>query len=139
MRFLFALFRHVLVPIWFLPMTWAQSTIYFDETPSDRVILGNVSYEIALRKTNGGILYLLDKTFGGRVSSGSRNECLWGSLYRYPGPTPDYVGGCSHSSVWNARFSYSWNSATNILTLNYKHDTAATRYVDAVVTITPSG
>jgi len=72
------------------------------------MLLGNASYELALSKTNGGILVLLDKAAGAAVTLGSRNGCLWGSTIGNPGPAPDYVTGCRYSVTQSNRFSYSW-------------------------------
>jgi uncharacterized protein (TIGR03437 family) len=116
----------------------AQSGIYFTDTAPDRMLLGNAFYELALSKSNGGILTLLDKAAGSAVTLGSRGGCLWGSLYRYPGPTPDYVGGCSYTPAGPSQFHYSWNVAANALTLKYTHDPFAVRGIDATVTVTAS-
>src|SRR5260370_1524856 len=114
----------------------AQSGISFTDTAPDRMLLGNAFYELALSKSKGGMLTLLDKAAGSAVTLGSRGGCLWGSLYRYPGPTPDYVGGCSYTPAGPSQFHYSWNVAANALTMKYTHDPFAVSGIDATVTVT---
>jgi hypothetical protein len=67
-------------------------TIYFNDSAADVMVLGNSAYyEIGLRKSNGAIAYIKDKSTGQNVTPGSRYECLWGTVF--PKGTPDYVGG----------------------------------------------
>ena len=54
----------------------AQTWVWCNESAPDRVLLGNAAYEVAFSKTNGGKLYVLDKSGGRNVSTGSRNSCL---------------------------------------------------------------
>ncbi len=69
----------------------APATIYFDDSAPDIMRLGNsLHYEIGLRKSNGAIAYIVDKTTGQQVTLGSRYECLWGAVF--PSGTPTYVG-----------------------------------------------
>ena len=69
--------------------------VYFDDTGPEFMRLGNSVYEVAFRKTNGAIASITDKVNGGRVSEGSRHECLWGA-YQEGG---SYVGGCHYSNT----------------------------------------
>lgn len=54
----------------------APTSIYFDDSGPELLVLGNDTWEVAFRKTNGGIVYITDKTVGGMLSTGSRYECL---------------------------------------------------------------
>ena len=97
----------------------SSSSIYFNDSGPDLIILGNSFWEVAFRKTNGSIAYLTDHKIGGQLSSGSRNECLWGAVDQ---ADLFYIGGCSYNKDWNNHFSYAWASATNALTLFYNTD-----------------
>ena len=128
---LFKQFFLTLAPI---VLASAQGVVYFNDVAPDRMLLGNPYYELALSKTNGSILALLDKAGGSAVTLGSRNGCLWGALYGYPGPAQSYVGGCSYSSSGTNRFSYSWDPVADVLTLKFTHDPAGSG-IDATVTV----
>jgi hypothetical protein len=39
--------------------------IYFDDSRPDLLILGNATWEVAFRKTNGSVVYITDKSVGG--------------------------------------------------------------------------
>jgi hypothetical protein len=116
--------------------TLAQ-TIYFDDTSADLIKLGNASFsEIGLRKTNGAIVHIIDKTTGQNLTLGSRYEQLWGAVF--PGAAVNYVGGASYNPSGPNKFSYSWSEVNKILTLDYTPDPAATQKVSVAVTITAS-
>ena len=108
----------------------ATETIYFDDSAPDLMRLGNSThYEIGLRKSNGSIAYITDKSTGQQVTMGSRYECLWGAVF--PTATPTYVGGCSYNAAWPNHFSYTWLAASNKLVLTYTTDPASTQRVTA--------
>jgi hypothetical protein len=112
--------------------------IYFDDSDPDLVLLGNGAYyEIAFRKSNGAIAYIIDKSTGQAVTLGSRNECLWGAVFSEGRPgVEDYVGGCNYNSAAPNRFSYTWAAPT--LTFDYSPDPTASRQVSAQVIVTGS-
>jgi hypothetical protein len=113
----------------------ALTEIYFNDSDPEVMILGNDTWEVAFRKTNGGIFYITDKTAGGTLSTGSRNECLWGawdSLSQY------YIGGCSFNRDWSNHFSYSWSGSSNTLTLSYVTDPLAADEFIATVQVVAS-
>lgn len=112
--------------------TFAQ-IVYFDDTDPNTMILGNNYYEIGLRKSNGSIIYITDKSTNQHVTEGSRNECLWGA-YGMGG----YIGGCSYNAVWANLFTYSWSATTNTLTLNYSPDPTTSQKVTGQTIITVS-
>ena len=109
----------------------AFSQIYFDDSSTNAFALGNGAWELVLSKTNGGVLALTDKSAGGSLTLGSRNGCLWGASFKFPGPNPAYMGGCSYSASGSNRFTYSWDGV--ILNLQYTSALA-----NATVTIIPS-
>jgi len=111
--------------------------IYFDDASSELIKVGNASfYEVGLRKTNGSIIYIIDKTTGQNLTLGSRYEQLWGAVF--PGSTVDYVGGASYNPSGPNKFSYSWSEADKILTLEYTPDSTAAKRVTVAVTIAAS-
>lgn len=112
------------------PALAAPTTIYFDDSAPDIMRLGNTAhYEIGLRKSNGAIAYITDKTTGQHVTLGSRYECLWGAVF--PAGTPTYSGGCSYSAAGPNRFSYAWSASSHTLTLVYTPDPVAPQRVAA--------
>ena len=113
------------------------TTVYFDDASPDTMVLGNGAYyEIGLRKSNGSIAYIADKTTGQHVTLGSRHECLWGVTI--PNRTPNYLGGCSYREDWPNQFSYAWSDTTGALTLSYTPAPTATQALTVQVVITPS-
>src|SRR5260370_26336266 len=88
----------------------ACAQVYFDDNSANGLTLGNAAWELVLSKNNGAILALTDKSGGGSLTLGSRNGCLWGSSFKYPGPNPSYIGGCSYSATGGNRFTYSWDN-----------------------------
>lgn len=111
--------------------------ISFDDGDPDLMVLSNGAfYEIAFRKTNGAIAYILDKHTGRKVSLGSRYECLWGAVF--PDASPDYVGGCSFRADGPNRFDYTWVPDTHTLILRYTPDPSAPRQVGAQVLVVAS-
>lgn len=125
--------------------------VYFDDSSAEFMRLGNGFYEVALRKDNGGIAYIADKTTGLRVSEGSLNRCLWVALVTteadydgscaYPATAYDdanRVEACNYGQEGANRFSYTWSAAERRLTLRYTPDPAGGLKVTAAVTITAS-
>jgi hypothetical protein len=111
--------------------------IYFDDSSSDLVKVGNASfYEAGLRKTNGAISYIIDKTTGQKITLGSRYEQLWGAVF--PGSLVNYVGGASYSPAGPNNFNYNWSESQKILTLNYKPDSTAAQRLTVAITLTAS-
>ena len=119
-----------------LAVTPATDPIYFDDSQPDFLVLGNSFYEVRFRKSNGGIIAIVDKVNGGNVTRGSRWECLWGASFE--GGSPDYVGGCHYSSTGPARFTYAWQPETHTLSLNFTPDPGATHRVQAQVLVRAS-
>jgi hypothetical protein len=105
------------------------ATIYFDESAPDMIVLGNSAhYEIGIRKANGSIAYVTDKTTGQRVTLGSRYECLWGTVYR---ATDTFVGGCQYNGAWADTFDYAWSASSHTLTLYYTAGPASAQRITA--------
>lgn len=96
----------------------SNENIYFQDTSYGLLLLGsNSGYEIAFRKTNGSIAYILDKNTGGKVTQGSRYECLWGISYNQ---FTEFIGGCGYGLYSNDRFSYHWDQEENVLELSFQ-------------------
>lgn len=106
--------------------------IYFNDSDPELLILGNDTWEVAFRKTNGGIVYITDKAAGGTLSTGSRHECLWGASDLQ---NQFYVGGCSFHRDWSNRFSYAWSGSNNTLTFSYTTDPLAVDEFTATVQV----
>ncbi|MDZ7292490.1 MAG: T9SS type A sorting domain-containing protein [candidate division KSB1 bacterium] len=121
-----------------LNATATTQTIYFDDTSPNSIRLGNASfYEIGLRKTNGSIIYLTDKTTGQKITLGSRYEQLWGAVFSVPGGE-SYVGGANYNPSGPNKFSYTWSEANKILTLNYQPNLTAAKQLTVEATIIAS-
>lgn len=122
--------------LWTWPIAHAQSGLVFDDSAPGSMRLSNSHYDLALSKTNGAILSLVDKQTGTNLTQGSRGGCLWGAVY--PGHSPDYVGGCSFSSTGSNHFVYSWNATSGALALTYAWQSGVTPSANAVVTLSAS-
>ncbi len=117
--------------------TVPAQTIYFDDASPNLMKLGNASfYEIGLRKTNGAIVHIIDKTTGQNLTLGSRYQQFWGAVF--PDATVNYIGGASYNPSGPNKFSYNWSETKKILTLDYTPDPAATQKATVAVTITAS-
>lgn len=116
--------------------TSPQNGVYFDDSPPEFLKLGSaLHYELGLRKSNGSIAYLTDKTGGGNVTLGSRFECLWGAVFVDEGA---FVGGCGFDAAAPDGFGYAWSAATQTLTLTYTPQPVGSQRVAAQVTLKPS-
>jgi hypothetical protein len=105
----------------FVTAASSQSTVYFDDSASDRIRVGNAAWELSLSKTNGAILDVFDKVLNTSLAVLSRNGCLWGaSLDSAPG----YLGGCSYNLSGANRFSYSWSAPDATLLLSYNGESS---------------
>ncbi len=113
-----------------------QTTVYFDDSRGDLMVLGNPTYEVAFRKSNGAIAYVTDKSTGQHVSEGSRDQCLWRVDFR--GSVSASSPGNSHDVAGAGRFGYAWMPDTNTLRLSYDPDPLASRRVSAEVLVTAS-
>ncbi len=95
---------------------WTRAQVGFDNSADDRVRLWNADYyELAIRKSDGRLLSLTDKTTGQEVSPGNIHG-PW--VLRFSDNT--WLDGQSFSPT-NAsrRFTYAWNGATGTLNLDY--------------------
>jgi hypothetical protein len=115
--------------------THRADSIYFDESGPEVMKLGNSYYEVGLRKSNGGILYITDKNTGDNLTEGNLNGCLWVIIFDYD-PPADYFESCQFWAEGTDRFTYTWSPLNNQLTLNYIPDPGATKTVAAAVSIT---
>ncbi len=96
----------------------AAESRYFDDSPTDRILVGNgTHFEVAVSKINGAFISVLDKTTGQFVSVGAANECQFS--VGYAGGNPSRVDGCTYASFGPARFTYSWSPESYTLTLTY--------------------
>ncbi len=113
--------------------SFAQA-IYFENTSSTMIVLGNSFYEVGIHKANGAIAYITDKATGQHISEGSRYGCLWGAY----GAQAGYIGGCSYTAGTASAFSYTWSAADARLSLRYTPNPARTNHATALVTLTAS-
>jgi hypothetical protein len=106
--------------IYSFPLNAADSTIYFNDSSPDSIVLGNTEYwEAAFRKTNGSIIYILNKKTGGLVSLGNRIESLWRAELTNN-------KGFIDSRQWSSSgFSYIWSEEQKTLTFKYPSGTGS--------------
>jgi len=109
--------------------TAARADIGFAENQSDRIRLWNTGYyELAFRKADGRLLYIVDQTTGQQVSPGNVHG-PW--VLKFSDNT--WLDGENFSPTNSSRrFTYSWNAQTSVLTLQY----AATGTYACTVTLT---
>lgn len=87
---------------------------FADETK--RLVITSRAYRITLSKRNGQIVDLVDRSAGARLVQGTKG-CLWRVEAR---ARPSLNDACSFKPRGARRFSYEWNPASAILTLNYR-------------------
>ena len=110
------------------PTAWAQ--VYFDDSDTDTIKVGNSYYEVRLLKANGSIRGIVDKSSGHLVSSGTSGENLWQA------DTPaGSFGGARTSDAGPDSVSYTWNAATGTLLFTHVPNHMAGRRVPAEVSV----
>lgn len=122
---LFLSFAYVILP--------DDSTIYFNDSSADLIVIGNTLYwETGFRKADGAIAYILNKQTGSIISYGNREGSLWKA--EFPNNS-----GYVLSKSWNSGgFSYSWSEADKKLSLVYQSDLSKVKGADCTVTVTAS-
>ena len=100
----------------------------FDDHGATLVVQTDV-YRLALAKTNGAVLSLVDRVSGTRLLHGQAG-CLWGA--RISGDAT-YVGGCSFRPGSQERFSYRWDRRSRTLTLHYGAEAAVTIHAETAL------
>lgn len=136
MKFCFSLVNiltMILLCISPVPKTLSNG-IYFDDNDPVVMKLGNDSYEIGLKKSNGGIIYIKDKATGSNITGGNLNGCLWVIIFDYD--PADYFESCQFWATGNNRFTYTWSPVNQQLTLNYIPDEDVSKTVAASASIT---
>jgi len=102
-------------------------TVYFDDTHTNLIKLGNNYYELTLLKSTGAISSLVDKIAGQVISEGTHHDHLWGASF--------FDGNWGY--IWvdspEDTVSYEWNAADKTLTFTYKPNYLGTRNVSAQV------
>ena len=110
----------------------AQGTITFDDSDPDIMTLSNADYyTIGLRKSNGAIAYIVDKTAGVTVTFGSYDDNLWLAQFT----DASVVSATNYSLTGSAAFTYTW-TPTNSLRLIYTPDPASSQKLTATVILT---
>lgn len=95
----------------------ARAQIGFAQNQADRVRLWNADYyEVAFRKSDGRLLYMVDKTTGGQQVSPGNVHGPW--VLRFSDNT--WLDGEQFSTTNPSRlFSYAWDAPNTRLTLDY--------------------
>ncbi len=111
----------------------AAGQIGFADNEADRVRLWNADYfELAMRKADGRLIYITDKTTGAQVSPGNVHG-PW--VLRFSDDS--WLDGEDFSPTDPSRlFSYSWDAPSTTLTLSY-HATG-TYACDVTISIAPT-
>ncbi len=111
----------------------ASGQIGFAENQADRIRLWNASYfELAFRKADGRLLYILDKTTNQQVSPGNVHG-PWVAHFT----DGTWLDGENFSpSNASRRFTYTWDATNAVLTLDYLATGTYASHV--VLTIRPS-
>ena len=96
--------------------TKRADAIAFNDHGAGQIVLNTTAYRLTLSKKNGKILDLVDRASGTHLLR-QTTRCLWGALaYR----DISYIGGCSFAQRGARRFSYRWDPASAMLTLDYR-------------------
>jgi hypothetical protein len=107
------------------------AAIALDQKKPGILVLSTRTYRLILSKRNGAFLDVYDVATKRHLVT-STNGCQWGVA---AASDPAYIGGCTFTQTSTARFSYAWKASTKTLTLTYAAGAAASRAVDAVVTL----
>jgi hypothetical protein len=97
-----------------------QGSVSFSDTGPNLVLAGT-TYEIHFSRSNGAVLLIVDRTTGQAVSTGSKNECLWGTFEKCSG-NGTFLGGCSFTGDG---FSYRWDPPSSTLHFTYMNASAS--------------
>ncbi len=116
-----------------VPVSFGQ-TEYFDDSDANLIKLGNAIYEIELKKQNGSLVSITDKSVGINLILGSLDNSLWQTVFE----NNTTLGGKDFATTGADTFSYAWDSASKTLQLNYKPEQSASGRVTAEVAITIS-
>ncbi len=115
------------------PVSAQNAGIYFNDDGSTLILGNNDHYEIAFKKENGGILYILDKTTGQNVVNGSAFGCLW--TVEFPTSSNPVIGGCDYTSGLGNNFIYKWDGDNSTLSFTYLPSVSSVRKLTATITI----
>jgi hypothetical protein len=126
----------------FILLLWCTSSIlvhaqsvYFIDIGTDTMKVGNtLYYELGIRKSNGSIAYLIDKTTGQKLMRGSRYEQLWGVVFS----NSEYFGGFWYSPTGPNYFTYQWDSTSKTLILQYIPEITAKKKIIVTVDVKTS-
>jgi hypothetical protein len=118
------------------PVAAQGSRIYFKDDGSSLVLGNNDYYEIAFRKDDGGILYILDKSTGQDIVNGSPYSCLWS--VEFPTSSNPVIGGCDYTSGLGNNFIYKWDANTATLSFTYLPSVSSSRQLTASIVIQAS-
>ncbi|MBN1481919.1 T9SS C-terminal target domain-containing protein [candidate division KSB1 bacterium] len=115
--------------------TGFTQSVYFDDSSADNMILGNDYFELTLRKSNGSLSGIVDKTSGQVLSSGNDGQTMW--LAEVTNPDIIVVSH-EYGAGTNNGFNYLWDENNNKLTLSYIHNPAESQGIDLDLQITAS-
>jgi hypothetical protein len=113
------------------PSSLSGAGVTLDQRPASVVVLQTPAYKLVLSKKNGGFVQLADRVTSAVLVDGT-NGCEWGTSAV---GDSTYVGGCGFAPTGPSHFSYTWDTATKTLTMNYATGADSERHVDAVVTL----
>jgi hypothetical protein len=107
----------------------AQPRIKFVAKDPSVLTLTTPRYRLTLRKENGELMELLDRSTGVRVLNG-QNGCWWGAKQT----TGEAASGCAFGRTGENRFTFRWSSLSSTLTMSYDSGPSGPG-VDATVTL----
>lgn len=128
------LFGYIAFSLFLCPQIQADD-IYFKINPSGSLALGNNHWEAVFNNKNGSLESIFDKTIGGIVCYGTKDESLWAADFFED--LEIYKIGESISKSVNA-FSYTWDQDAHILKFFYISNLSALNTIDAEVSIRAS-
>lgn len=121
----------ILVFCFFILFDVDADAAYFRNT-SGALVIGNNYWEASFSSINGSLKYIIDKTGGGEVCIGSRDDSLWAADFFYES---DMYKSNIYKSGSSSNFSYTWDQKTNSLKFYYTSNPAGSG-IDADITIT---
>ncbi len=113
-------------------------TILFNDSDDELLKLSNENfYEIAFRKSNGSVFYIIDKSTNQEISKGSHSENLWYAILP-PAQELSFIGGSDYSPEGVNKFQYAWDDDLNKLTMDYIPDPSSNNRLEVEITVTAS-
>lgn len=108
------------------------SSVIFDDSAPDILLIQNDHYRLRLSKSNGAFVGVATGNGAHTLLLGSRDGCLWTLMLDRP--LNNGRRGCDYSAK-DQTFTYRWEAATTSLVMTYTQPAATKERIEAVATL----